>query len=281
VLRSVIIAAIGAWLAAAIILTFVQERILFPGAFQLPNDATARARLTQTAQRVGAAEQHIITDDGVRLLTWHYDYGDRSRLVLYMPGNGEDIPSSVHHARAVQREGYGFLTAAPRGFPGSDGAPSQEGFVRDLMATWRHATEELGYPARGIILHGRSMGGGIVGQLMQDLPSGGVVMESTYDSVSAMASRRYPLLPTGLFLRHPFDTLAHAPAVTQPVLQVHSRDDKVIPIARARKLSAAWRDATYVEVEGLEHNQSALLAAPEAHAAWVELLRRTGSPAKH
>ena len=73
-------------------------------------------------------------------------------------------------------------------------------------------------------------------ELATRVPSGGLLLISALDSVSAAASRFYFWAPVALLASQRFDSMAKAPRVTVPVVQVHAPEDFLIPIDAARTL---------------------------------------------
>ena len=59
---------------------------------------------------------------------------------------------------------------------------------------------------------------------------------SAIDSVPATASRLYFWAPVSLLASQQFDSMAKAPRVVVPVLQVHASNDWLVPIDVARAL---------------------------------------------
>ena len=76
-----------------------------------------------------------------------------------------------------------------------------------------------------IILAGRSLGSAVAIELATRVPSGGLLLLSAIDSVPATASRFYFWAPVNLLATQRFDSLAKAPRVGVPVLQVHAPGD--------------------------------------------------------
>lgn len=259
------------WLAVCVGMALMQERLLFPGAY-LHGGSNDAAYLAELAADVHATPITLRTSDGLTLAAWHYAEPRHDRLVLFVHGNAADVSSSLHRAAALDRLGWNTLAFSLRGFRGSEGEPTEQGLALDLRAAWELATGPLGYAPDRVVLHGTSMGGGVLGLLLPELPAACAVMESTYASVRALAQEQYPYLPVSLLLRHPMDTLSRAPQVELPVLQVHSTADRTIPVHHARALAAAWKRGTYLEVPNLDHNQSVLLATSEGQAAWARFL---------
>src|SRR5688572_6952919 len=115
----------GAWLGAGLLLWWTQERMIFPAPGGIGRDA-----LDQAAAELGATPLDLVASDGVRLYAWHREAGgDRKRLVLYLHGNGEAVPMYAGLYRMLQRAGWDVLVLAYRGYPGSEGEPSEAGLT--------------------------------------------------------------------------------------------------------------------------------------------------------
>ena len=141
----------------------------------------------------------------------------------------------------LQDRGWHVLSVAYRGYPGSDGRPSERGLKQDISAAYAFARSELGMTPQQIVFHGRSLGGGVVGTVMLDVPSAGLILESTFTSVVDRASELYPYVPVRWLLRHRFDTSSRASGYTRPVFVIHSTADEVIPVAHGQALHRVFR----------------------------------------
>lgn len=73
-------------------------------------------------------------------------------------------------------------------------------------------------------------------ELATRVPSSGLLLLSAIDSVPATGSRLYFWAPVRLLSSQRFDSIAKAPRVTVPVLQVHATNDRMVPIDAARAL---------------------------------------------
>lgn len=269
-LRALVIVLFALWAAVGLLLWWFQERLLFPGAYA-DEGAVALALDPEAARVAGATPRRLTTADGVHVLSWHYAHGGRG-TVLYVGGNAEHVASSRALAEALRAQGWDLLVLVPRGFPGSEGAPSEEGFARDMRAAWAYLTGPLHLRPEQIVVHGRSMGGGVVGLLLDEIRPAGWVFESTYDSLDEMAWHQYPFYPVSWLLRFHLATVRRANLAHGPVLQVHAATDEVIPLARAQALADALRDGTFIVAPTGDHQRSVLSAWPEARAAWEALL---------
>jgi pimeloyl-ACP methyl ester carboxylesterase len=253
-----------AWLGAGLLVASQQERLLFPGAWVLPDGPEHEAHLQVLAVEYGARRVDLTTSDGVPLLAWLYRPGPARPTVLYLGGNAMPIEASRRLALAADAAGYDLLALSPRGFPGSGGAPSADGFVRDARAAWDWLKGPGGVTL--VVLHGRSMGGGAMAALAAEVEPDGLVLESTFTALDDIASENFPLFPTAWLLRHRYDTEAVLRDLDVPVLVAHSRSDEVVPFHHGATLSA-FADV-WLPIDGASHGVSPLLRDPGTTAAW-------------
>jgi hypothetical protein len=263
----------GGWIASAALAWALQTRLLFPGAWSLPHDADALARLTEAARARGVEEIRVPVDDD-QILLWRYAATSPSarRVLLYGPGNAEPITSFARPARRLRDAGWDVVVIGWRGYPGSTGAPSTDALRADARAAWRWVRDELGAPADRVALHGRSMGGGALADLLRDVTPGALVLESSFARLDDLAAAAYPWWPARTLLTRPFDTEG-ALRAAPPTLVLHSRDDDLIPVAHAQRNAAAAPRADLVLTDGLPHGAS-VLGVAEVDGAWWSFLER-------
>ena len=248
-----------------VLLWLLQERLIFPA------PAVDRTDLDAFAHRAGIQVIDYTAADNTPLYAWHH-HSEGERLIIYLPGNGEAVISGLAlHTDLVER-GWDVLVPAYRGYPGSGGRPSEAGMRDDARTTWQLATEELGFSPDRIVIHGRSLGGGVAGTVLPDLQPAGFVFESTFCSLREVASSTYPFFPVRWLLRHSFETGERAPDARAPALVMHSRSDEMIPVQQARDLADRLPDVTYVEIDGIGHNESAIHQDPSAARAYWQYL---------
>jgi len=253
------------WGAYAGLLYWLQDAMVYPA------PGVPKEQLDQAASQLGVDTFETTTDDGVAIYGWHRRAEpDQAKLILYLHGNGETVASNRPLQQLAHQEGFGFLTFAYRGYPGSGGTSSQQGLLRDARAAWLHATDDLGYDPARIVLHGRSLGGGVAIALAAETNPRAMVLESTFHSMLELAQDQAPLVPVSLLFRSPFESFLLAPRVGVPVLQLHSRDDQIIPVDHARRLKERFAEVRYVETEG--HSHQAVLPAEDASAKRAYLL---------
>ncbi len=272
--------AAAVWALVTLIMWRYQEFLVFPA----PGGIDVSA-LDQSASEVGADPFRLTTDDGVEIYGWMRRPNpdkDRRCAVLYFHGNGDVIGNSAPLGRFVARKGCTFLAIAYRGYPGSGGAPSEEGIARDARALWEHAAK-LGFTPDRILLHGSSLGGGVAIRLASEVQPAALVTEATFTSMADVAVEQYPWIPVRTLLRSPFPSLERAPSITAPVLVVHGGADSFIPPAHGRALAAAFPHARYLEIPALGHQELVLSddGCREAYASlvgWLGQSERPGMP---
>jgi alpha-beta hydrolase superfamily lysophospholipase len=254
------------WVAWVALLYWMQDAMVYPA------PGVPDAQLDQAASEQGMETFHIQAEDGVRLYGWfRRAQPHRNRLVIYFHGNGETVASNRPLQQLLYQSGWSFLTVAYRGYPGSEGSPSQEGLLRDARAAWRHAGE-LGYAPDRVVLHGRSLGGGVAIALAAETNPRAMVLESTFHSMLELAEDRVPLAPVSWLFRSPFESWRLAPKVGVPVLQMHSHDDQLIPVDHARRLSERFAEVRYEEVGGYGHNDVLPATNARLEQAYLDFL---------
>ncbi|MCB9675242.1 MAG: alpha/beta hydrolase [Alphaproteobacteria bacterium] len=257
-------ALVGVYVLWAGLMYGLQDTILFhPG-------GESREQLDAWATRLGVRPFRVVASDGVELYGWHAP-GDGRHALLYFHGNGGSITAVPWLAE--QLPGVDVLCVSYRGYPGSEGAPSEAGMKLDALALWAYATETLGFAPDHIVVQGQSLGGGVAHHLLMEAHPAGAVFDSTFSSIEELASASQPLLPVSLLLKHPFRSYERAPRIDVPTLVMHGDDDHLIPVEHGRKLAKLQPNATYVEIPNHGHD-AWTLDRPEAQAAWRAFLTR-------
>lgn len=130
-----------------------------------------------------------------------------------------------------------------RGYGRSTGSASEEGTYKDVDAVWAGLLN-AGYQPENIVLLGRSLGGAVAAHLATHARPAAVIIESTFSSVSALASELYPRLYRVLGSRTRYDTANKVAHFQSPLLLVHSREDELIGLHHAKALLEAAPDTT-------------------------------------
>ena len=168
-------------------------------------------------------------------------------LVIFAHGNGELIEHNADAMQPYVDAGISVLLPEYRGYGKSAGSPSQRAIVRDFLSWRERVLRRPEVDADRLIYHGRSLGGGVVAQLAQRHPPRGLILESTFTSIKAMAAK---LLVPSFLVRDPFDTLRVIRCYEAPILIIHGMDDVTIPVSHAERLADAAPDAELVKHPG-------------------------------
>ena len=140
-----------AWLALVGWLALNERRLLF---------FPARALAAEPADfGLSAEDLAITTDDGVMLHGW-WIAGPGDRVLIWFHGNAGNVADRLPNARwFVDNLGVSVVLVDYRGYGRSAGTPDEAGVYLDGLAVY-DAVAARGVPPRGIVLFGRSLGGG-------------------------------------------------------------------------------------------------------------------------
>jgi fermentation-respiration switch protein FrsA (DUF1100 family) len=190
-------------------------------------------------------------------------------LVVYFHGNYELAEQFPWDDEPYSAQGYALLVVEYRGYGASEGTPSEANIALDALGLVDLAAVRVAIDRERIVLHGRSVGGGLAAALARRLPPRALILESSLSSVVSMG-RAQLVLP--YLVRDHLDVascLAHH--YRGPVLIVHSETDEVIPVREARRNALAARQGQLVLVTGRSHQESWLSHDP---ATMVTFLAR-------
>ncbi|MBE0627809.1 MAG: hypothetical protein IH606_23705 [Burkholderiales bacterium] len=158
-------------------------------------------------------------------------YGGRSEEVSWLQGAVKWFPE--HAVLFLNYRGYGE----------SEGKPSEAGLFADGLAQFDWLAAQPGVDPDGIVLVGRSLGTGVASYVAANRPAARVVLITPYDSLLAVARRRFWFTPLSLLLRHKFRSVEYAKTNMQPCLALLAEHDDVVPEEHTLRLMAAWAGA--------------------------------------
>lgn len=181
-------------------------------------------------------------------------------LVIFAHGNGEAIDHWPAVLRHYRDQGISVALPEYRGYGRSAGSPSQSAITDDFVAVYDLLVSRPEVDRDRVIFHGRSLGGGVVGSVLEKRPAAALILQSTFTSVADLAWERW-FVPSFLIL-DTFDTREVLETFDGPVLVVHGKSDTLIPVEHAQRLHETAKDATLVLFEG-GHN--------DTPPSWAEL----------
>ena len=172
---------------------------------------------------------------GGSLHGWWIDGG--KPVVLFLHGNSGNVSTNLPQAVRFVRLGFSVLMVDYRGYGISGGEqPSEQRLYEDAEAAYRFLLNE-GVATRDIFIYGHSLGGAVAVELASRIRhAAGLILESTFTSLSEVARMRFPFLPVERILQHRFDSLSKARAITLPVMLIHGTADETIPFEMSERL---------------------------------------------
>ena len=178
----------------------------------------------------------LTTSDRVKLHGWFIPAKDEGGTVLFFHGNAGNISHRLDSLKIFHELGLSILIIDYRGYGRSEGSISEQGTYLDGEAAWNYLVGTKKIPAGKIIIFGRSLGAAIAAHIAAREKPGALILESAFTSVDDMGASMYPYMPVRLLSRYAYDTKKTLPAVTCPVLIVHSPHDELIPFENRVKL---------------------------------------------
>jgi uncharacterized protein len=218
--------------------------------------------------------------DGTRLHGWFLP-GRRNLTWLWLHGNAGNISHRLENL-ALLREHLGVhaFIFDYRGYGQSAGQPSEAGLYEDATAALAYVRGLPDVDPTRIVLFGRSLGAAVAVELAAREAVRGVILESPFASVAAMARVSFPYLPLGPLLRTRFDSLRRIGQVRAPLLVLHSPMDEVVPYAQGEALFAAAPEPKWLHAigGGAGHNDTYLRGGPPYWDALAAFLARLDAP---
>ncbi len=171
--------------------------------------------------------------------------------LLYFGGNSE----SVEHNLASFQQQFPNRTIYfmnYRGFGGSQGSPNEAGIYSDALALFDKAHEQH----QQIDVIGRSLGSGVASYLAIKRSVNKLILITAYDSIEAIASRKFVFFPVRFILKDRYRSLLRAPKLIMPTLLVTAENDKMIPREHTDNLWNALpkESGEQVILAGTNHN---------------------------
>ena len=155
----------------------------------------------------------------------------RGPAVLMAHGNRELIDYYRDRASAYQRLGVTVLLGEYRGYGRSAGTPSRARVASDFVAFYDYLISQPMVDPQKVIFHGRSLGGAVISELSRQRTAAGIIVESTFTSIKAMAHGAPDFL-----LVDRYDTLGALLDYSGPILIIHGTRDNVVPVAHALEM---------------------------------------------
>ncbi len=243
-MRELLISAIKvatlAYLGYAVVLFFLQRRMLFPGGGRVPEKSVSsdlgpgmhRVRLELHA---GLVEAWYMEAEPV---------GRPGPALVFAHGNAELIEDWTGLAE-LTRLGVGVLLVEFPGYGHSAGETSRSEIAAAFLAGYDWLVERPDVDPERIVVMGRSIGGGAATDLVASRPVRALILQSTFSSLSRMAWEAYRV--PRFLVRDAYDNETVVRSFDGPLLLMHGLNDDIIPFTHARALADARPDAELIE----------------------------------
>ena len=204
---------------------------------------------------LAAEDVFLETEDGVRVHAFWLPAEGARRVLLFLHGNAGNASHRLPNAADLVGLDTSVLLLDYRGYGLSEGSPTEAGVYADARAALAHLVEERGFPEDRIVVFGRSLGGAVAVDLLQERSVAGVILESTFTSVADMASELMPIAAP--FVGGRFDSLSKVGRLRAPVLFFHGDRDEIVAHRLGRALFDAAPDPKAFEtIAGAGHNDT-------------------------
>jgi dipeptidyl aminopeptidase/acylaminoacyl peptidase len=208
-------------------------------------------------------------NDGTRLCGWLMTphVPGPHPAVLYFGGRSEEVSWVARDAGRLFPH-MTVLAMNYRGYGDSQGDPAENYMIEDgcTLFDWLAAH---GYVDAGrIAVVGRSLGSGVAIQVAKERQVHSVVLITPYDSLLAIAKRRFRGMPVEYMLRHRFESIKYAPSLKAPTYVLRAEQDDVIPHSHTDVLVAKLAQLCGDDiVPGSDHLTIPYLEATQARIA--------------
>lgn len=198
-------------------------------------------REVQSPRSTGHRTRAVVlrANDGTRLAGWLMTpHGPGPHpAVVYFGGRSEEV-SWVARDAGTLFPGMTVLAMNYRGYGDSRGVPGEEHMVEDgcMLFDWlcgRHNVD----PERVAVV-GRSLGSGVAVQVAKERPAHSVVLITPYDSILALAQRKFRVVPVSFVLRHRFESVKYAALLRAPTYVLRAASDDIVPHSHTDQLVA-------------------------------------------
>lgn len=212
--------------------------------------------------------------DGTRLCGWLMTPRGVGPFpaVVYFGGRSEEVSWVARDAGRLF-PGMAVLAVNYRGYGESQGDPAEQHMVEDGCTLFDWLAARANVDAARIAVVGRSLGSGVAVQVARDRPVHSAVLVTPYDSILAIAKRRFRAVPVEYVLRHRFESIKYAAQLKAPTYVLRAANDDVVPHSHTDMLVAQLGglhgddtvpDSDHMNIPYLEGTQSRIAAFLES-----------------
>lgn len=176
--------------------------------------------------------RHVVLygDDGTRLAGWFMVPRTKGPhpAVIYFGGRSEEVSWTVRDA-ARMFPGMAVLAVNYRGYGESAGIPGEPQFISDAQVMYDWVAKRSHVDFDKIAVVGRSLGSGVAIQLACLRKCAAVMLITPYDSILAIAKKKFKAIPVNWLLKHRFESVNFATKLHTPTFVLRSEFDVIVP----------------------------------------------------
>ncbi len=179
--------------------------------------------------------------------------GGVKATVIVFHGNAGTAEERQALGAQLVRLGYRAVLVE---YPGFGRRPGRLTLANALDACRAATRAVLAQWSGPVILLGESLGAGMAAQTLSDSNDRvtGIVLITPWDTLAAVAARQLRIFPVRWLLHDSFDSMAALQHFQGSVVVIGAGQDRLIPVAHARRLALSKIGSHYVELPETEHN---------------------------
>lgn len=230
---------------AGAVIYFFQERVIFYPS-KLPTDFKFNFKnpSTEKTLTIGKSEVHSL----------YFETANAPGVIVYFHGNAGSLEGWGELASEfVDQTGWNIWMVDYPGYGKSTGHITSEAQLHEVADAVFGEAVKLN-PGKKVVIYGRSLGSGIASSLATKTTVDGLVLETPFYNVEAMAKNIFPFVP-GFLVRYKLASNESLKNIKIPVLVIHGTADEIVPFDQGKKLYDEYQGPkTFVEVQGGDHN---------------------------
>ena len=183
---------------------------------------------------------------------WYFKGNTNKPATLYCHGNKGQIALFAPLLKPYLDMDYPVLMVEYQGFGILPGRPSEKAIIEDAVAGFDFLKSQ-GHSK--IILHGFSLGTGVVLGVAEKRTASAVILEAPFFSLYRLADEKSVPFAQ-FFLKNPFMSNKRISKVNVPLLIIHGTGDKVIPFQHGQDLYqlAKEQDKSFISLPNATHH---------------------------
>ncbi len=223
-----------------------------------PIKETYEAYKTESVLGVKQEEIFFPTANGNKLHALYFKLPGAQKTCVVNHGNGSNITYRLALAKLILQSGASVFMYDYQGYGLSQGSPSIDGICTDGLAAYDFVVNQEAVKPADLICFGESLGTGVACYVAENRPCAGIILQSPFSSLLAIARSRIFwlwLYPRWMYPKIMLDNLSYLKGAHPPLLLVHGVNDEIVPVSNSEELNKlASEPKTLVLLPNAGHN---------------------------